>query len=690
MTPQPAVKNALVPARITNERTLFRSDRPMIRFLTMSLAMSALLLSTSSIRADDADDAGIVFPADSGVVDVTKPPYNAKGDGITDDTDAIQRALRENPNRFEIIYLPDGTYLISKRLMWGGGPDPERPDPRHSDTAKLTTLQGQSRERTIIKLKNDCEGFQNAGNPQAMIWTGEAPAQRFLNYVRDLTIDTGENNPGAIGIQFMANNTGGMRQVTIKTEQPKPIGLDLGYTDEQGPMLISNVSVEGPFKLGISSKTGIASFSMSEVTVKGALTGWKNAGQSVAMEDYTYDGPGVGIDNASGFIVLVGGDIRTQADAAIINNGAMLARNVKTRGAEMALRNTDKQTRDTNPGVKESTIDEWTSNQPVTLWPVKKARTLGLPIEKTPQVRWEYDMSKWISPTQFGAIPDDGKDDSDAIQAAIDEAARTGATTLYFPRPNRDKWGTYHVSKTIRIHGSSLRRIIGCSAWLAPMDGFAHNPDNAMFRFEGDGPPLKLERLWVGGWSKRSFLFFDDAGDRDLIFEGTAVFGDGYTLFKSYRKTGGKPNKLYIEDSGPTGYAVFSKGQKVWARQFNPEQYKDVQTRVEGADFWCLGMKLEGSQTALKVSDGGRAEVLGTLFYPPVKIDPKLPMFIVDNAELSCSMGQVSFSGGPFKILVEETRNGKTRQMTEKDGRGWINAPAIILFTTGPGDGNAK
>ena len=71
------------------------------------------------------------------LLDVTKPPFNAKGDGVSDDTAALNAAMRFVRDHYEaaskddktyciqrqdrnwIIYLPDGVYLVNDTISQG-------------------------------------------------------------------------------------------------------------------------------------------------------------------------------------------------------------------------------------------------------------------------------------------------------------------------------------------------------------------------------------------------------------------------------------------------------------------------------------------------------------------------------------------------------------------------------------------
>ncbi len=223
-------------------------------------------------------EAGVAYPEDSGVVNLREAPYFAKGDGITDDTKAIQRALDDHPNSGAILYLPNGIYPVSDTLRW-----PDAPEGKGGSEWKNVRLQGQSRMGTVVVLKSGAEGFGNPREPKGLVWTGLAPAQRFSNEIRDLTLHTGTGNPGACGAQFHANNQGHMMDVfTVSGDGRGVAGIDMRFTGEIGPLLLKNIAVVG-FDYGIWTGGAINSQTVEGLFVRGSEQGWRPVGRADAF-----------------------------------------------------------------------------------------------------------------------------------------------------------------------------------------------------------------------------------------------------------------------------------------------------------------------------------------------------------------------------------------------------------------------
>jgi hypothetical protein len=99
-----------------------------------------------------------------GARNVKLPPYNAAGDGRTDDSAAIQKAIDEN----EIVFLPKGYYCLQQTLRL-------RPN---------TKLIGVAYHLSILMTRSPFGSLQNAKDPQPLVDTADsAQADTYLAFV---------------------------------------------------------------------------------------------------------------------------------------------------------------------------------------------------------------------------------------------------------------------------------------------------------------------------------------------------------------------------------------------------------------------------------------------------------------------------------------------------------------------------
>jgi len=147
--------------------------------MATSYAGAATTQAAPAVIGASVNTVNHVFPACANVIDVTKAPYNAKGDGKTDNTAALQQALKDHMGRHRIIYLPNGTYLVSSTLMWS------KKDASGKEAWGFTWIQGQNQAGTIIRLKDNT--FTDSTKPQSIMWGGGfGSADWFHNYIAPL------------------------------------------------------------------------------------------------------------------------------------------------------------------------------------------------------------------------------------------------------------------------------------------------------------------------------------------------------------------------------------------------------------------------------------------------------------------------------------------------------------------------
>jgi len=593
--------------------------------------------SHGTARARATED--VVFPADAGVVDVSRPPYSVPGDGKTDVTAALQKALDDHPSSNRIIYLPNGTYIIGDTLRWPTG--------SHGGVEqKRVILQGQSRDGTVIRLKDRCRGFGDANAPKAMVWTGKAPAQRFRNGIRNLTFHTGRGNPGAIGVQYIANNQGSLRQVRIVGNETGPIGLDLGYTDEQGPCLIQDVEVDG-FDVGISMRHTVDSITLERIVVRNQrVVGVLNGGQCVSLRglESINDVPAVKNEGMYSVMTLLDSTLsRREGDsdvAAVENSGVLFARGLETAGYRTAIRN-EVGEKTSVPGGQ---VDEFVSHPPFALFETPK-QSLDLPVEETPRVT-SRTLVDWVSPLEFGGTAD-GRDCTEVVQKAVD----SGRRVLYFP------YGNWRIDGTVQIRGAI--------EIVTALEGRLRG-NGKLKVVEGTAPVVTIERMDL----LYQQLSIEHASSRPVVISGVTFGG-------SLEYTGSGP--LFLEDVC-VGTVRLGQGQEVWARQLNCEAGDQTKVINDGGTLWIQGLKTEKRGTICQTLHGGRTEIVGGLIYSNQSIPEGQPMFTVEDAAFSATVGESNFSGKPYPVIAQETQAGVEKALPREKALRRGGASMLPLF----------
>jgi hypothetical protein len=605
-----------------------------------------------------AQPARFVFPADPKTVVNARTDCGAKGDGVADDTEALQKAIDLSCGigqpTTRLLFIPDGVYRVTRPLVVKSGLGP--------------WLSGESRDGAIIRLADGSADatcvlrtHPNEKPPTSADW--------FMRNIRNLTIDAGAN-PNADGIRFYATNSGILQNVRVVGRGP--VGINSAFLEQNGPNLIQDCVVEG-FETGLKTQWNWGQ-TLSRVTLRDCRkAGLVTAANVVAAEDLVIENvpEPVLCDRPNdwywwgGVLAVHGGRITGAHPAApaVRNRSVLYLRDVTVKGYGSAV---ESQTPGgARPGEK---IEEYLAFPPEKLFDAPD-KAVRLPTRREPTVAWETDLAKWECANEHGVTAGDNQDDTAALQKAVDAAAAAGKTVVYLRGTGGREPNWYNLNGEVRVHGS-VRWVLGLG-WarvLGPKDGsgrFVLTDDSA--------PAVKFRNIDAFGGSP---ITIENRSSRsDLVVESCGVH---------VRATGG--GATFLTDC-PANLSIEKAGAKAYCRQLNPEgDSDDGLVRNAGGDLWVLGMKCEGRGVRLRATAGSRTEIFGAFIYGPgIKPDDRRPIFDIDNSAL-CVLGlrEISFGGGMYNLKVRETRGGETRTLGIKPGHGWIGWTMYSGWTDRP------
>jgi len=531
-----------------------RSKVALVLLLLLASATHALMRIYSNVPIGNfpqamKDAAGGHF-FNEGYLNVKSAPFKAKGDGITDDAEAFLSAIRDAYANNLVVYVPSGTYLISRQLRLVQTPQGTFPGQRKF--AHILVGQKSANGRPLLKLKDrsslsgpfiefvhesidpatrsvviDPERHYNAVFRGLDIDMGDNPTATALSMagaqycvIEDIHIfgnfDTGIRQlPGSGGSATNVQITGGRIGILQDQYRPNPLvtGLSLSgqslygvqLLNSRGPLTIVGFHIESPAAAAASYRAIMLNNTSSADTASANLNlldgeVWVHGNNIPAIENFDQD--------------FYARNIYIRSDI-LIRSGARKPPAEVVAGSSAAFKR-----------IAEYVFAGGTDNthvfidgQELAHMGSDFARVTGLrdaapPADLIARHIWqEAQFPEFRDPDvvnivrDYGATPDnEADDDAIAIQRAIDETttanSRNFGKAIFIPR------GHYHIKQPLLIHAGA--RIFGAANTISV---------------------IEISSSWKPT-SPTSALLTDDRADSNLLLANFAILGHDPTAFK--------------------------------------------------------------------------------------------------------------------------------------------------------------
>jgi len=635
----------------------------------------------------------IVFPNDAGVLDA-KRDFGAEGDGKTDDTAAIQKAIvtalegdYRNPRP---VYLPSGTYLISDSLKARITDKPDGKGGWSDGWRSGIFLVGQSCERTVLRLKDGCEGFGDPAKPKAMIVTGSTGHGKghdsriggwgnegFQNYLVNFTVDTGRGNAGAIGVDFLASNRGAMDGVTIRSGDPQHVGVaGIDMTRPwPGPALVTNVSVDG-FDVGIRQEHMDCSMTFENVTLTNQKVVAIEAESSPTMSMRKVVTRGSvpafrSVKGGRGLIMFLDSSFTFTGDGpappAIRNSENLLLKSCTVDGFKTVV---DNEGKDLRPDLEfkggKGTVEQYLSREPVRLFPGPE-RLPDLPIKDTP-VWNSTDLSDWVNVADFGAHPRGTPREFTSqvvltrVDAKVDFGWGGGGPTKETGKDNFSiRWtGEVKPSRTggytFYVHVNDQARLwVDGKLILDKWEGYHSKEYSAVVALQaGKRVPIKLE-YWESGHDAWIRLAWSGPDVKKAIIPTECLYPTA-----DAKEPAGLTGQYFGKGGGPCASAIQKAIDSGKSVVYIPNGRYEVNGTIvlRGSTCKLIGMEADLKDAVIRF-DGGKAESAFIEHVSGIKVVHNCDKALVIRR---CSIRQYeNTERGTGDVFIEDIMGGHPR-----------------------------
>ncbi len=509
----------------------------LILFAHFSVSKAVVPKSSSFYRLKPSDPEAVYFTPDN---------YKIKADGKTDVTEALQGAINKLKleQNFGIIFIPEGTYVISKTIYIPGA----------------IRIIGYGQKRPVFVLKKNTPGYQepvlsDKGKANYMFWftssvveegkpVNDAGAGTFYSCLSNIDIVIEEGNPEAVALRthyaqhsFVSHcdvNIGkgkaGLFDIGNYMEDVRFFGGEYGiYTTKASPgwqFMMLDTYFEGQRKAAIKTQqAGLTIVRMNVRNVPKVIDVDPDFWEKLYMEDcqlVNVTGPVVSFENEGNDILQINMRNITCQNVPLVAEYQRSGTFTKGSGNIYRIKRF----------VYGLQMEDLTAEQEFkTVF--EQESLAALPAPAVTDITPLPGMDSWVSLKELGAKGDGENDDTEVLKKAIEQYK-----TIYLPQ------GLYRISETIKLKPGTV--IIGLHPIATQIILGESTP-----AFSGFGSPKPMIETEKGG---------------DNIITGIGIFTGEYNYRAVACKWSGSSKSLMDDVKFVGGHGSMKKGPYVpWA-----------------------------------------------------------------------------------------------------------------------------